>query len=295
MAILNFKGKTFVQNHHLAVKYHQLVPKKDKSFTDKVSLNDNLIIHGDNLKALKALLPTYAGKVKCIYIDPPYNTGNERWVYNDNVNSPMMQEWLGKVVDREDLTRHDKWLCMMMPRLKILRELLSEDGVIFVNIDDNEVHHLRMLMDEVAFITDIIIWRKSGDSRWGKMKNVTTFRKDHEYILVGYKNKEIQFNKLLETPKFYTKSSNPDNDLRGDWFPGSISQKEEASDKDHPNYYTVISPSKKSFTRRWDFDRNTFDKQNRENRIYWGPEGKMYREVKFLKMKKERLPLIQSL
>jgi len=149
MANLNFKGKTFVQNYHLTVKYHQLVPKKEKSLTDKVSLNDNLIIHGDNLKALKALLPTYAGKVKCIYIDPPYNTGNERWVYNDNVNSPMMQEWLGKVVDREDLTRHDKWLCMMMPRLKLLRDLLREDGVIFVSIDDNEVHHLRMLMDEI--------------------------------------------------------------------------------------------------------------------------------------------------
>jgi adenine-specific DNA-methyltransferase len=108
MATLNFKGKSFIQNHHLAVKYHELIPLKDKSVTDKVSLNDNLIIHGDNLKALKALLPTYAGKVKCIYIDPPYNTGNENWKYNDNVNSPMMQEWLGREVDREDLTRHDK-------------------------------------------------------------------------------------------------------------------------------------------------------------------------------------------
>ncbi|MDD3807441.1 MAG: site-specific DNA-methyltransferase, partial [Candidatus Marinimicrobia bacterium] len=95
MAILNFKGKPFVQNYHLTVRYHQLIPKKDKSLTKKVSLNDNLIIHGDNLKALKALLPNYAGRINCIYIDPPYNTGNEKWVYNDNVNSPMMQEWLG--------------------------------------------------------------------------------------------------------------------------------------------------------------------------------------------------------
>jgi len=110
MATLDFKGKALVQNYHLTVKYHELVPKKDKSLTDKVRLDDNLIIHGDNLKALKALLPTYAGRVKCIYIDPPYNTGNEGWAYNDNVNSPMMQEWLGKTVDREDLTRHDKWL-----------------------------------------------------------------------------------------------------------------------------------------------------------------------------------------
>ena len=134
MPTLNFKGKTFVQNHHLAVKYHQLIPDKEKSLGDKVSLHDNLIIHGDNLKALKALLPTYAGRIKCIYIDPPYNTGNEDWAYNDNVRSPMLQEWLketlkGHKVGKDDLTRHDKWLCMMMPRLKLLRELLREDGV----------------------------------------------------------------------------------------------------------------------------------------------------------------------
>ena len=127
MAQIQFKGKTFVQNHHLLVKYHELVPVKSKSLTNKVSLHDNLIIHGDNLKALKALLPLYAGKIKCIYIDPPYNTGNESWAYSDNVSSPMMQEWLGKVVDREDLTRHDKWLCMMTPRLKLLRDLMKED------------------------------------------------------------------------------------------------------------------------------------------------------------------------
>jgi len=181
MAILNFKGKTFVQNHHLTVKYHQLIPKKGKSLTNKVSLNDNLIIHGDNLKALKSLLPTYAGKVKCIYIDPPYNTGNERWVYNDNVNSPMMQEWLGKVVDKEDLTRHDKWLCMMMPRLKLLRQLLSPDGIIFVSIDDNEVHHLRMLMDEVFqnnHVAELIWHKKYGGG--GDNKNVVA---EHEYVL----------------------------------------------------------------------------------------------------------------
>lgn len=149
MATLTFKGKSFIQNHHLTVKYHELIPVKKNSLTDKVSLKDNLIIHGDNLKALKALLPTYAGKVKCIYIDPPYNTGNESWKYNDNVNSPMMQEWLGKVVDKEDLTRHDKWLCMMMPRLKLLRELMADDGAIFISIDDNEQYRLRALLDEV--------------------------------------------------------------------------------------------------------------------------------------------------
>jgi adenine-specific DNA-methyltransferase len=149
MPVLNFKGKSFIQNHHLSVKYHQLIPQKDKSLTDKISLHDNLIIHGDNLKALKALLPVYAGKIKCIYIDPPYNTGNERWKYNDNVNSPMIKEWLGKEVAIDDLTRHDKWLCMMMPRLKLLRELLSEHGAIVINIENNEYAHLKLLLDEI--------------------------------------------------------------------------------------------------------------------------------------------------
>src|ERR1700761_7299736 len=149
MPSIQFKGKTFVQNHHLAVKYHQLIPKKELSITDKVSLHDNLIIHGDNLKALKALLPTYSGKIKCIYIDPPYNTGNEGWAYNDNVNSPMLKEWLGRVVDKEDLTRHDKWLCMMMPRLKLLKELLKEDGAIFISIDDNELGYLIAICNEI--------------------------------------------------------------------------------------------------------------------------------------------------
>jgi len=191
MAVLNFKGKAFVQNYHLQVKYHQLIPRKEKSLTDKVSLHDNLIIHGDNLKALKALLPTYAGKIKCIYIDPPYNTGNEKWVYNDNVNSPMMQDWLGKVVDKEDLTRHDKWLCMMMPRLKLLRELLREDGAIFLTIDDNEVHHLRMLMDEVFgpdnFVAQII-WQKVYSPRM----DAKGYSVDHDHILAYRRSDEYR-------------------------------------------------------------------------------------------------------
>ena len=132
---------------------HQNGPRGSSSAADDTTEvgDGNLIIHGDNLHALKALLPRYAGRVKCIYIDPPYNTGNEGWVYNDNTNSPLMQEWLqqNSPVDGEDLERHDKWLCMMWPRLHLLRELLSDDGVIFISIDDNEQHHLRILMDEI--------------------------------------------------------------------------------------------------------------------------------------------------
>jgi len=194
MPTIHFKGKTFVQNHHLAVKYHQLVPKKELSLTDKVSLHDNLIIQGDNLKALKALLPTYAGKVKCIYIDVPYNTGNENWVYNDNVNSPMIQEWLGKAVDIEDLTRHDKWLCMMMPRLKLLRELLSEDGVIFISCDDNELANLRVLLNEIFgennFYSQVIVRANSRGQTYNQIA------KTHEYLIVYTKNPETELFEL---------------------------------------------------------------------------------------------------
>src|SRR5690606_25642688 len=134
MPTLEFKGKQFVYSHHLGVPFRELqvVPEKSLPAEGKQpSLDDNLIIHGDNLEALKALLPTHAGKVDCIFIDPPYNTGNEGWCYNDNVRSPLMKEWLKKSanpVDKEDLERHDKWLCMMWPRLHLLNELLSESG-----------------------------------------------------------------------------------------------------------------------------------------------------------------------
>lgn len=150
MPTLEFKGKQHIYAHHLTVPYRPLVPDPTKSIGDPTT-DGNLIIHGDSLEGLKALLPRYAGRIKCIYIDPPYNTGNETWIYSDNTNSPHLQQWFDdhSPVDGEDLERHDKWCCMMWPRLQLLRELLSDDGVVFVSIDDNELHHLRMIMDEI--------------------------------------------------------------------------------------------------------------------------------------------------
>lgn len=150
MPTLEFKGKHHIYAHHLNVPYRPLLTDA-KNSCDPCGTDDNLIIHGDNLHALKALLPRYAGRIKCIYIDPPYNTGKEGWIYNDNVNSALMRDWLqeNSPVDNEDLERHDKWLCMMWPRLHLLRELLSDEGIIFVSIDDNEQQHLRMMMDEI--------------------------------------------------------------------------------------------------------------------------------------------------
>ena len=148
MPELEFKGKEFVYNHHLTVPFRPLEMHADKGIGD-ARLDGNLIVHGDNLHALKALLPMYAGKVDCIFIDPPYNTGNEGWAYNDNVNSPMIRDWLGGTVGLDDGLRHDKWACMMWPRLKLLYELLDEGGTLWVTLDDNEVSHARDLLDEI--------------------------------------------------------------------------------------------------------------------------------------------------
>jgi adenine specific DNA methylase Mod len=163
--IIQFKGKTAVESYHRVVPHHTLEIDAKLSLAKKPALDGNLIIEGDNLIALKSLLPTHAGRIKCIYIDPPYNTGNEGWIYNDNLTQPQFKEWIGRAVGKEaeDACRHDKWCCMMYPRLQLLKELLADDGAIFVSIDDNEVHHLRMLMDEVFgdenFVATII-WEK---------------------------------------------------------------------------------------------------------------------------------------
>jgi adenine-specific DNA-methyltransferase len=272
MPSLQFKGKVFVQNHQLVVPFHELTPVKSRGLSKKASLHDNLIIEGDNLAALKALLPTYHGKVKCIYIDPPYNTGNEKWIYNDNVNSPMMQEWLGKVVDREDLTRHDKWCCMMMPRLKLLRELLRDDGAIFVSIDDNEVHRLRCLMDEVFgeenFVTTII-WQKIFSPK----NTAKYFSEDHDYIVVYARSMERWLPNLLARSERATgRYQNPDKDPRGDWSSSDLTARNYYSE----GTYEVVSPAGKKFTpsmgNYWRVAKTKFTEMDRDRRIWWGPK-----------------------
>lgn len=199
MPTLNWIGKEAVMNHHHDVPYRTLDKKYafdngetivggGRDAINRVS-TENKIIHGDNLEALKALLPEYEGRIKCIYIDPPYNTGNENWVYNDNVNSPKIQKWLGQVVGKEaeDLSRHDKWLCMMYPRLKLLHQLLADDGAIFISIDDNEQANLKLICDEIFgagnLLLSIIVNRTS------EVATAYTIQK-HEYCLCYTKNIE---------------------------------------------------------------------------------------------------------
>ena len=167
MPSLNWIGKDKVINHHNEVPYRVL--NKKYSYGDDDA--GNMVIHGDNLEALKSLLPKYEGKIRCIYIDPPYNTGSEGWIYNDNVTSPEMKTWLGRVVGGEgdDLTRHDKWLCMMYPRLRLLQRLLADNGVIFISIGEDEHATLKLVCDEIFgrrnYVTDFGRQMKSGGAK----------------------------------------------------------------------------------------------------------------------------------
>ncbi len=189
MPTLNWIGKEAVVKHHKDVPFRLLEPVTELSCGDNQCKDSgNLIVQGDNLHALKALLPRYAGQVKCIYIDPPYNTGNESWKYNDNVNSPEIRKWLGEVVGKEGetLDRHDRWLCMMYPRLLLLKQFLKDDGLIFVSIDDNEQHSLRWIMDEIFQKKNFVaqfVWNTEGHT-----DNQFHVKINHEYVVCYAKN-----------------------------------------------------------------------------------------------------------
>jgi adenine-specific DNA-methyltransferase len=241
--------------------------------------SENMIIHGDNLEALKALLPQYEGKIKCIYIDPPYNTGNEGWVYNDNVNDPKIKKWLGEVVGKEgeDLSRHDKWLCMMYPRLCLLQKLLSEDGAIFISIDDNELANLRLVCDEIFgsknFVTIITWFKKASPSNDAKF-----FSNDTEFILVYSKNKDKwKLNRLPLNEKQLKNYSNPDNDSRGAYNSSTYTCAK--TKQERPNlFYPIVNPNNgrevyPKETAVWKYSKEQTEIYQKENRLFWGING----------------------
>lgn len=262
MPTLTWQGKDKIINHHRDIPFYLL--DKQYSFqaeNDKsLNSNDNLIINGDNLLALKSLLPQFGGRVNCIYIDPPYNTGNESWVYNDNVNDPRIQKWLGEVVGKEgeDFSRHDKWLCMMYPRLQLLKQLLAQDGVIFISIDDNEQANLKLICDEIFgyrnFIANFVWKKKQGGGN--DSNNVVV---EHEYIFAYAKNiKQIQFN-LDETHQLDDKLY-PFSDENGNYGLITLDKSSlgyiesldfEIKDKNGNSYYPRNKNGEKKFRWRW--------------------------------------------
>jgi len=298
MPTLHWIGKDKVINHHINVPFRVLEHKytapqpPEGGVEDKLGLNSspsgrlggvgNKIIHGDNLDALKALLPEYEGRINCIYIDPPYNTGNEGWVYNDNVNDPKMRKWLGQVVGKEaeDLTRHDKWLCMMYPRLKLLHKLLANDGAIFISIDDNEQANLKLICDEIFgggnFINSII-WQK----KYSPQNDAKYLSDMHDFIILYSKNKSIfKRNLLPRTEEQNLRYKNPDNDHRGVWKSSDLSAKR-ITEKD---IYEIITPSGRQILppkgRSWVVGREKFNELLLENRIWFGENGDNVPSVK---------------
>jgi adenine-specific DNA-methyltransferase len=239
MPVLQFKGKTAVESYHHTVPHHILdfhEKLSELGKREKPALDGNLIIEGDNLLALKALLPTHSGRIKCIYIDPPYNTGNEGWVYNDNLTQPQFKEWIGRTVGKEgeDATRHDKWCCMIYPRLQLLKELLRDDGTIFVSIGENEVAHLRMMMDEV-FLTDIplatFVWKRRSPS--GMREDPVSV--DHEYVLMYAKDPaSVRLEGLVADESKY-----PFEDKRGKYASTDLTIG--MTSEDRPNQFYPIS------------------------------------------------------
>lgn len=275
MPTLEWIGKDKVVNHHQQVPYRVL----EKKYTYNAEKSDNMIIRGDNLEALKSLLPKYEGKIKCIYIDPPYNTGNEGWIYNDNVNDPRIKKWLGEVVGKEgeDLSRHDKWLCMMYPRLKLLQKLLSEDGAIFISIDDNELFSLKLLCNEIFGSSNYIstITRPTG-THTGVVNRAIVGESD--YILVYAKHisevgidglplsekdtkiydMEDEYGRFLIRPLRRTGGENRREDRPNMYFPI------EAPDG------TIVYPiGPTGYESRWICNPEGYEYFKNENRIYW--------------------------
>ena len=290
MPMLKWAGKDKVVNHHNDVPFRVL--ERKWAFGDGASTNgENMVIHGDNLAALKALLPQYEGRVKCIYIDPPYNTGNEGWVYNDNVNDPQIKKWLGEVVGKEgeDFSRHDKWLCMMYPRLRLLQKLLADDGIIFISIDDVESAHLRLICDEI-FGSNNFLANIAWEKRYTRSNNAKLFYSLKDSILCYRKSPALSTIKEARTAKADSNYANPDNDPRGDWMTASYVNP--ATKDKRPNLvYPITSPDGRIVTHpthAWKYSREEHERHCREGRLWWGNDG----GAKFprLKLYKSEMP-----
>ena len=239
-----------------------LIENKELSNTEFDADTENMLIHGDNLLALKALKSKYAGKVKCVYIDPPYNTGSAFEHYDDNIE-------------------HSQWLSLIKPRLELLRNLLSDDGSIWISIDADESHYLKVLCDEIFgrknFI-DEIVWQRS----YAPINLKKTLSRSHDTILVYGKNKgpEFSFNKLPRSKEASARYKNPDNDPRGLWQSDNLSVGPIIKEK----VYEIITPAGRSVFPPdgycWRLTKERYFEFLRDNRIWFGANGKGVPRIK---------------
>ena len=277
MASLEFRGKGFVYSYHMTLPFMSLVPDSSRS-VGAPEPDGNLIISGNGLLALKALLPRFAGRFNLLYAMPPYNNGVDGWRYDDDVPAPLTQEWVqAGPASRDDPDRHDKWLSWMLPRLRLMHELLAENGVLCVSIDDNEMHRLKSLLDEIFqehnFLATLI-WQK----RYSPPPDVKDIGFVHECILVFRKTDRFRPRLLPLTPEQLARYTNMDNDPRGPWKPMDYTCR--YTRKERPNlYYPITNPNTgeeryPEETRVWAFSQAEHKKNENDKTIWWGNKGK---------------------
>ena len=285
--VLNWAGKSDAFRIMQQPSAATLVPCKDESVS--FDTTENIFIEGENMEVLKVLQKSYFGKVKMIYIDPPYNTGNDSFIYPDKFSETkeeyqkrvgdkdaegyMMRDGMFQKNSRENGQYHSNWLNMMMPRLYLAKSLLRDDGVIFVSIDDNEVHNLRLLMNEIFgeenFVAQMI-WERAYSP-----KNDARFvSNSHDYVLMFAKQIEnFKIGRLERTDAANARYANPDNDPRGVWKPSDLSVKTYTESCDYP----ITTPSGKIVEppagRCWRLSKNAFFERLNDNRIWFGPNG----------------------
>ena len=283
--VLNWAGKSEAFKVLQTPTTKTLVPTKEESV--HFDETENIFIEGENLEVLKVLQKSYFGKVKMIYIDPPYNTGNDSFIYPDKFSETkeeyqkrvgdkddegyMIKDGMFKKNSKENGQYHSNWLNMMMPRLYLAKNLLRQDGVIFVSIDDNEVHNLRLLMSEIFgeenFLAELI-WERA----YSPKNDAKYISNSHDYVLMYVKNiSEFRIGRLNRTEEANSRYSNPDNDPRGVWKSSDMSVKTYSKSGD----YTIETPTGRIINppsgRCWGLSYESFMEKLKDNRISFGP------------------------
>ncbi|MSB67135.1 site-specific DNA-methyltransferase [Leuconostoc lactis] len=271
---LNFVGKKYAELQAGKPTVTVVIPDTKHNSEPKNAQSENVFLTGDNLDALKHLQRAYTNSIDVIYIDPPYNTGSDGFVYNDKFDLSdedlrdtfnMSEDEIKKLHLLNGRSSHSAWLTFMYPRLKIAQQLLKDSGVIFVSIDDNEQANLKLLMDEIfGEGTEQFIWNKEAEGKSGTLKQVSRFRNIHEYIISGYKNiNRVKFFKIHEA------LTGRENEFQT----ANLAVNSAKENENHENYFSITNPNGEVFTKQWKWNKQKINQLIKEDLIFWGSDG----------------------